>query len=44
MRDRFAKADRVAGMGIEFVNFDDESMLLIEEICAHRAAQRLPKS
>ncbi len=38
------EAGRVAGMGIEFVNFDDESMLLIEEICAHRAAQRLPKS
>lgn len=28
--------DRVAGMGIEFVNFDDDSMALIEEICASR--------
>ncbi|MBK7859277.1 MAG: TIGR02266 family protein [Archangiaceae bacterium] len=32
--------DRVAGMGIEFVNFDDESMALINEICAQREATR----
>ncbi len=32
--------DRVAGMGIEFVNFDDESMELINEICAQREANR----
>lgn len=38
------QAGRVPGMGVEFVNFDDESMELIEEICAHRAAQKLPKS
>lgn len=30
--------DRPAGMGIEFVNFDDESMQLINEICAARSA------
>ncbi len=36
--------DRAAGMGVEFVSFDDESMELIEEICAHRAAQKMPKS
>ncbi len=30
---------RVAGMGVEFVNFDDESMALIEEICAARAVK-----
>jgi uncharacterized protein (TIGR02266 family) len=28
--------DRVPGMGVEFVNFDDESMALIHEICASR--------
>lgn len=28
--------DKPAGMGIEFVNFDDESMQLINEICAAR--------
>jgi uncharacterized protein (TIGR02266 family) len=32
--------DRIPGMGVEFVNFDDESMQLIEEICASREAQR----
>src|SRR5262245_23006579 len=31
---------RVAGMGVEFVNFDDESMALINEICAQREAGR----
>ena len=30
--------DRVAGMGIEFVNFDEDSQALIEEICTARAA------
>lgn len=29
-----------AGMGIEFVNFDEESMALIEEICAQRGGPR----
>lgn len=33
---------RVAGMGIEFVNFDDESMALIEDICAAKAS--IPKN
>lgn len=33
-------AGRVAGMGIEFVNFDDESMELIEEIVASRATKK----
>jgi uncharacterized protein (TIGR02266 family) len=28
--------DRVPGMGVEFVNFDDDSMALIHEICASR--------
>lgn len=32
--------DRVAGMGIEFVNFDDDSMALIQEICAARQGAR----
>jgi molecular chaperone DnaK len=32
--------DRVAGMGVEFVSFDDESMALINEICAQREAGR----
>jgi molecular chaperone DnaK len=31
---------RVAGMGIEFENFDDESMALIHDICAAKDAQR----
>lgn len=35
---------RVAGMGIEFLNFDDESMALIQEICATREAQTQPKN
>lgn len=30
---------RTAGMGVEFVNFDEESMALIEEIVARRLAQ-----
>lgn len=37
-------SDRVVGMGIEFVNFDPESMELIEEICGSRAAQLKPKN
>ena len=36
-------AGRVAGMGIEFLNFDDESMALIQEICASRETTR-PKN
>lgn len=32
--------DRVSGMGVEFVSFDDESMALINEICAQREAGR----
>ncbi len=35
---------RVAGMGIEFLNFDDESMVLIQEICATREAHGRPKN
>lgn len=35
---------RIAGMGIEFLNFDDESMALIQEICATREAQGKPKN
>lgn len=35
---------RVAGMGIEFVNFDEASMQLVEEVCAHRAAMKALKS
>ncbi|MHB8873652.1 MAG: TIGR02266 family protein [Myxococcaceae bacterium] len=33
-----------AGMGIEFVNFDEESMALVEEICTQRSAQGKPKN
>ncbi len=29
-----------SGMGIEFTNFDDESMALISEICAHRGGPK----
>lgn len=36
--------DRTPGMGIEFVNFDEESMALIQEICDSKAAQRHPKN
>ena len=32
--------DRIAGMGVEFVSFDDDSMQLIQEICASREAGR----
>src|SRR2546423_6590799 len=31
---------REPGMGIEFVNFDEESMQLIEEICGTKAANK----
>lgn len=31
---------RPAGMGIEFMNFDDESMALIAEICAQRSGTK----
>ena len=37
-------AGTTAGMGIEFLNFDDESMTLINEICANREAQARPKN
>jgi uncharacterized protein (TIGR02266 family) len=37
-------ANKVAGMGIEFVNFDDESMTLIQEICSSKAAAKRPKN
>lgn len=33
-------AGRVAGMGIEFLNFDDESMALIQEIVTSRSAKK----
>ena len=33
-------ASRPSGMGIEFINFDDESMALIAEICATRSSTR----
>ena len=39
-----AEGGRVAGMGIEFINFDDESMALIQEICASREAHAKPKN
>jgi uncharacterized protein (TIGR02266 family) len=32
--------ERVPGMGVEFLNFDEESMALIDEICAARQAPR----
>jgi molecular chaperone DnaK len=35
---------RAAGMGIEFINFDDESMALIEEICASKQAAKRAKN
>lgn len=38
------EAGRVAGMGVEFMSFDDDSMALIHEICASRQAQRQPKN
>src|SRR5579872_2670242 len=34
--------NRIPGMGIEFVNFDADSMALIESICANKGAA--PKS
>lgn len=35
---------RTPGMGIEFVNFDDESMALVLEICEAKAAEQKPKN
>lgn len=35
---------RIPGMGVEFLNFDEESMALIEEICATRLAQAGPRN
>lgn len=35
---------RVAGMGIEFLNFDEESMALVQEICSTRKSNALPKT
>lgn len=35
---------RPAGMGIEFVNFDEDSMGLIEEIVQARSAAKKPKN
>jgi molecular chaperone DnaK len=32
-----------AGMGVEFVNFDEESMALINEICSAKKASRPPR-
>jgi len=32
------------GVGVEFMNFDEESMALIEEICATRSGQTKPKN
>lgn len=33
-------AGRPAGMGIEFINFDEDSMALIAEICAQRSGTK----
>lgn len=33
-------AKRPAGMGVEFVNFDEPSMALIAEICANRSISK----
>lgn len=35
-----SEKERTAGMGIEFVNFDEESMALINDICAARQATK----
>ncbi len=35
-------ADHPPGMGVEFVNFDEDSMALIEEICGARATRGKP--
>jgi len=35
---------RDTGMGIEFMNFDEESMALIHDICTARSTQQLPKN
>lgn len=36
-------SDRAPGMGIEFVNFDEDSMALIQEIIQSKRAARPPK-
>jgi molecular chaperone DnaK len=36
--------NREPGMGVEFVNFDEESSALILEICSTKAAQTKPKN
>jgi len=36
--------NRTPGMGIEFVNFDEESVALIQEICSSKAAAKQPKN
>ena len=38
--NREGEPGRVPGMGIEFVNFDEESMTLIQEICTTRSSPR----
>jgi uncharacterized protein (TIGR02266 family) len=38
------ESGRIPGMGIEFLNFDEESMALIQEICATREANARPKN
>lgn len=35
---------RESGMGIEFENFDEESMALIHDICAAKGAQNRPRN
>lgn len=35
---------RVPGMGVEFLNFDEDSMVLIEEICASKAVVKGTKN
>ena len=35
---------QAAGMGVEFLNFDDESMALIEEICLAKGTVGQPKN
>lgn len=36
--------EKLPGMGVEFVSFDDESMRLITEICSARATLKNPKN
>lgn len=35
---------RHVGMGVEFMNFDEESMALIHDICTARSTSQLPKN